>query len=186
MAAFQREIALKQGYVQVYTGEGKGKTTAALGLCVRALGAGFSVYIGQFIKGMKYSEILTLEKLSALFGEERLTVEQYGRGCFIKRAPEPEDIAAAGLGLQKAMKAMVSARYNLVILDEINVASRYGLISEDEIAALLDARPASVELVLTGRYAPAFLIARADLATEMKEIRHYYAKGVEARKGIER
>ncbi|MHB0897892.1 MAG: cob(I)yrinic acid a,c-diamide adenosyltransferase, partial [Spirochaetales bacterium] len=99
---------MKQGYVQVYTGDGKGKTTAALGLCLRALGAGLSVYIGQFIKGMKYSEILSLEKLSALFGGERLTVEQYGRGCFIKRAPEPEDIAAAGLGLQKAMTAMLS------------------------------------------------------------------------------
>ncbi|MHB9152861.1 MAG: cob(I)yrinic acid a,c-diamide adenosyltransferase [Spirochaetales bacterium] len=177
---------MKQGYVQVYTGDGKGKTTAALGLCLRALGAGLSVYIGQFIKGMKYSEILSLEKLSALFGGERLTVEQYGRGCFIKRAPEPEDIAAAGLGLQKAMTAMLSGRYDLVILDEINVASRYSLISDEGIAALLDARPASVELVMTGRYAPASLIARADLVTEMKEIRHYYAKGVEARRGIER
>lgn len=177
---------MKQGYVQVYTGDGKGKTTAALGLALRALGAGLSVYIGQFIKGMKYSEIAALEKLGSAYGSGRLRVEQYGRGCFIKREPEPADITAALNGLEKASEALASGRYDLVILDEINVASRYALLSEGAIANLLDTRPAGVELVLTGRYAPQSLIERADLVTEMKEIRHYYAKGVAARRGIER
>ncbi len=177
---------MKRGYVQVYTGNGKGKTTAALGLCMRALGAGLSIYIGQFIKGMKYSEIVTLEKLSALLGAERLVVEQYGRGCFIFREPQPEDLAAAREGLEKAMAAMRSGKFDLVILDEINVASRFGFVTEGDFASLLDARPGNVELVLTGRYAPEYLLARADLVTEMKDIRHYYAAGVEARDGIER
>jgi cob(I)alamin adenosyltransferase len=177
---------MKQGYVQVYTGNGKGKTTAALGLCMRALGAGLSVYIGQFIKGMRYSEIITLGKLSSIFGSEKLTVEQYGRGCFILREPEPDDVAAARLGVKKAKAAMFSGNYDLVILDEINVAMHYNLVSETELTSILDLRPMEVELVLTGRYAPASLIARADLVTEMCETRHYYAKGVEAREGIER
>jgi cob(I)alamin adenosyltransferase len=177
---------LRQGYVQVYTGDGKGKTTAALGLCLRALGAGHSVYIGQFIKGMRYSEIETLERLSALFGGERLAVEQYGRGCFIRREPEPEDREATRIGLDRAREALASGRYDLVVLDEINVASLFGLVSEEELGAILDARPPHVELVLTGRYAPESLLARADLVTEMREVRHYYARGVQARTGIER
>jgi cob(I)alamin adenosyltransferase len=177
---------MKQGYVQVYTGNGKGKTTAALGLCMRALGAGLSVYIGQFIKGMRYSEIITLEKLSSIFGSEKLKVEQYGRGCFIWRTPEPADIAAAQEGLKKATQAMLSGNYDLVIVDEINIALYYNLISEKDLNQFLDSRPLEVELVLTGRYAPASLIARADLVTEMCEIHHYYTKGVEAREGIER
>jgi len=177
---------MKCGYVHVYTGDGKGKTTAALGLCLRALGAGLSVYLGQFIKGMKYSEILILEKLSSILGADRLFVEQYGRGCFIQREPEPEDMVAAALGMGKAMTAMLSGKFDIVILDEICVASRYGIVTAEDLNAILDQRPAKVELILTGRYAPDFLIDRADLVTEMREIRHYYKKGVKSRRGIER
>lgn len=174
------------GQVQVYTGNGKGKTTAALGLCIRALGAGLSVYIGQFIKGMRYAEIATLEQLSALLGKDRLEVEQYGRGCFISRDPAPEDFEAALRGLDRALEILRSGTRDLVVLDEINVAHSYGLVPESRMLELLDARPEGVELILTGRYAPDFLVQQADLVTEMKEIRHYYQKGLQARDGIER
>ena len=177
---------MKTGQVQVYTGNGKGKTTAALGLCVRALGAGLSVYIGQFIKGMRYAEIVTLEQLSALLGKDRLEVEQYGRGCFIFRDPAPEDVEAAARGLDRAVEILRSGTRELVVLDEINVACHYGLVPEERLPELLDARPEGVELVLTGRYAPDLLLQRGDLVTEMKEIKHYYHKGLQARDGIER
>lgn len=177
---------MKQGYVQVYTGNGKGKTTAAIGLAIRSLGAGFSVYLGQFIKGMKYSEIVMFKKLSEELGKSRLELHQYGRGCFIRREPTEEDKKLAQEGLSQALAAMVSGRFQLVILDEINVALHLGLLNEQEVLSFVKARPQQVELVLTGRYAPQALLDRADLVTEMQEIRHYYRKGVEARKGIER
>lgn len=180
---------MKRGYVQVYTGDGKGKTTAAIGLCVRALGAGLSVYFGQFIKGMRYSEIKVLESIQLLGSDPelaKLKIEQYGRGCFIYRDPGPEDLDAAAQGIQKALKALVSGTYDLVVLDEINVAHKIGLVSDDDLRLLLDRRPGTVELVFTGRYAPPFLLARADLVTEMRPLRHYYEKGVQARDGIER
>ncbi len=177
---------MQQGYVHVYTGNGKGKTTAAIGLAIRSLGAGFAVYLGQFIKGMKYSEIVMLEKLSEELGSSRLEVHQYGRGCFIRREPTEEDKKLAQEGLGQALAAMVSGRFQLVILDEINVALHLGLLHEQEVLSFVEARPQQVELVLTGRYAPQALLDRADLVTEMQEIRHYFRKGVEARKGIER
>ncbi|PKL22989.1 MAG: cob(I)yrinic acid a,c-diamide adenosyltransferase [Spirochaetae bacterium HGW-Spirochaetae-3] len=175
-----------KGYLQVYTGNGKGKTTAAIGLCVRALGAGMSVYIGQFIKGMRYSEIATLEALAAALGPERLVIRQYGRGCFIHRDPEKVDIDMAGDGLALARDALTSGRYGLVILDELNVAVKVGVVSEADALSLVAARPPETELVVTGRYATDAMLAAADLVTEMREIRHYYRKGVEARDGIER
>lgn len=177
---------MKQGYVQVYTGNGKGKTTAAIGLAIRALGAGFSVYIGQFIKGMKYSEIVMLEKLSTELGLSRLQVQQYGRGCFIRREPTEEDKRLAREGLDAVLDALESGSYHLVILDEINVALHQGLVGVQDVLDCIEKRPPQVELVLTGRYAPDAVLERANLVTEMKEIRHYYSKGVEARKGIER
>lgn len=177
---------MEQAYFQVYTGNGKGKTTAAIGLAVRALGAGLSVYIGQFVKGMRYSEITTLETLATALGSGRLDIEQYGRGCFIFRDPEREDKEAAAAGLVKARSALESGHYGLVILDELNVALHLGLVMEDDVLALVKARPRSVELVVTGRYASEAIIEAADLVTEMKEIRHYYHDGVEARDGIER
>jgi cob(I)alamin adenosyltransferase len=177
---------MDKGYFQVYTGNGKGKTTAAIGLAVRALGAGMSVYIGQFIKGMRYSEIATLETLAAALEPGRLTVEQYGRGCFIFRDPVQEDRDAAAAGLAKAKAALESGRYGLVILDELNVAVQVGVLTEADALAVAAARPPEVELVVTGRYATEAMMAAADLVTEMREVRHYYKQGVEARDGIER
>jgi cob(I)alamin adenosyltransferase len=176
----------QKAFVQVYTGDGKGKTTAALGLAIRALGAGLSVYIGQFIKGMRYSEIAMLEKIGAMVGENRLFIEQYGRGCFIFRSPASEDYQAANAGVKKACEILQSSKFDLVILDEINVASHIGLVSTQDIENILNSRPETVELVLTGRYAPEILLERADLVTEMKCLRHYYDQGVQARDGIER
>jgi cob(I)alamin adenosyltransferase len=169
------------GYTQIYTGNGKGKTTAALGLALRAVGAGLKVYFGQFIKSAEYNEIKAL----ARFGD-RITVAQYGRGCFIRGAPCDADIDMACSGLRALFDALTSEAYDLVIADEANVAFGYGLISEADLLALMDARPAAVELVLTGRGAPLAVVARADLVTEMQEIKHYYQQGVLARDGIEK
>ena len=177
---------MDKGYVHVYTGDGKGKTTAALGLAVRALGAGMSVYIGQFIKGMRYSEIKTLETLASVLEPDRLVVRQYGRGCFIRRAPEQKDIDVARSGLKEAGDALASGRYGLVILDELNVAVKTGVVTEAEALSLIARRPPHVELVVTGRYAPQAVLDAADLITEMREVRHYYRRGIQARDGIER
>jgi cob(I)alamin adenosyltransferase len=174
------------GYLQVYTGDGKGKTTASVGLAVRALGAGMNVFFAQFIKGGKYSEIEALESLSASRdGLGELMCRQYGLGCFIMRSPEAEDIEAARNGLEDALREMKSGRYRLVILDEANVAVKLGLLSEEALIAFAKERPSDVELVITGRGATASLIELADLVTEMREVKHYYQKGVLARRGIE-
>jgi len=170
-----------KGYVQVYTGNGKGKTTAALGLALRAAGANMKVYIAQFVKGMKYSEINALAKL-----QDFITVKQYGRKGFIKRDPDEEDIQAAREGLQEVREIMRSGEYQMIILDEANIATSYNLFSVDELLDFIEAKPGGVELVITGRTADPRIIEKADLVTEMKEIKHYYQKGVKARKGIER
>jgi len=170
-----------RGYVQVYTGDGKGKTTAALGLAVRAAGAGLRVFIGQFIKGLHYSELDGLARYADL-----ITIRQYGRGCFIGRTPDPADVAAAREGLDEVRRAIASGEYPLVILDEANVAVRYGLFSIDDLLAVIDAAPPGVERVVTGRHAHARLVERADLVTEMTEVKHYYTRGVVARDGIEK
>ncbi|MCU0558587.1 MAG: cob(I)yrinic acid a,c-diamide adenosyltransferase [Desulfobacterales bacterium] len=169
------------GYVQVYTGEGKGKTTAALGLALRAAGAGLRVIILQFLKSGGYSE---LEALEALAG--RITVEQFGRGCLIRGAPEAEDIAAAQRGLARAREILAAGRHAVVILDEANVAVSLGLFAVQDLLDLIALKPAGIELVLTGRYAHPEVIARADLVTEMNAVKHYYESGVAARDGIER
>lgn len=171
-----------RGYVQVYTGNGKGKTTAAIGLTVRALGAGLRVFFAQFIKGGRYSEIGMLEKLAA---GESLECRQYGQGCFIMRDPSDEDREAAKEGLREISRIMKSGLYDLIVLDEANVAVSLGLLDADDLTRLIDAKPERVELVFTGRGAPEGLIERADLITEMREIKHYYQKGVSARRGIE-
>jgi cob(I)alamin adenosyltransferase len=169
-----------KGYVQVYTGDGKGKTTAALGLALRAAGAGLSIFIAQFVKGMEYSEIKALENFS-----DRIRLKQYGRDCFIYHEPKKEDIEAARAGLEEVRKIIASGDYDVVILDEANIATYYNLFSVDELLELIDGKPDHVEIVITGRRADPRIIDRADLVTEMKEIKHYYAKGIEARKGIE-
>lgn len=172
-----------KGYLQVYTGNGKGKTTAALGLALRAAGHGLRSYIGQFLKGQRYGELAAVKKLSPL-----ITLRQFGRKGFIHvtENPEDEDIRRARGGLRKCQAAMLSKRYDLVILDEINVALYFKLLSEKDVHGFLDRKPDNVEVVLTGRYAPASVIRRADLVTDMRERKHYYRKGVPARIGIEK
>lgn len=169
-----------QGYIHVYTGNGKGKTTAALGLCLRAAAAGKKIYIGQFVKGMHYSELDLLPTIA------NITLKQYGRGCFIYADPTEEDKNAAREGLTEMARILRSGEYDLVVLDEVNIALYYGLIDIADLKAALLARGEEVEVVLTGRYAPEELIEMADLVTEMREIKHYYNKGVEARTGIEK
>ena len=169
-----------QGFVQVYTGDGKGKTTAALGLALRAAGAGLRVYFGQFIKNADYSEIKALARFA-----DCITVRQFGRGCFLLTEPAPEDRAAARRALEGLSEALTSGDYDLVIADEANVAVTLGLIEANDLVSLIDLRPEQVELVLTGRGAPDAVLARADLVTEMRCVRHYYDRGVLARPGIE-
>lgn len=169
----------ERGCVQVYTGDGKGKTTAALGLALRAAGAGLRVFIGQFVKGMEYSELRALERFP------EIEVRRYGRECFIDREPEPEDIEAARAGLADARGELLSGRWDVVILDEANIATYFELFPVAELLALIAERPPCVELVITGRRADAQVIEAADLVTEMREVKHYYQCGVPCRKGIE-
>jgi len=169
-----------KGYIQVYTGNGKGKTTAALGLALRAAGAGLKVYFAQFIKGMDYSELHSIKKLS-----ENITLKQYGRECFIYNEPDEEDVKVARNGFEEVSKIVLEGKHEVVVLDEINIAIYYKLISVTEVLKLIDNKPENVELVLTGRNVDEKIIKRADLVTEMKEIKHYYQNGIHARKGIE-
>lgn len=170
-----------KGYVQVYTGEGKGKTTAAFGLALRAAGAGLRVFIAQFVKGLEYSELNALKRFDDL-----IELKQYGRGCFIFEKPEKDDIAAAKKGLEELKHVISSGEYHVVILDEVNIATHYNLLSVEDLLELIRIKPEHVEIVITGRYADEKIIDRADLVTEMREIKHYYSKGVKARKGIEK
>jgi len=169
-----------KGYVQVYTGNGKGKTTASIGLAVRAAGAGLKVYIVQFLKKGDYSEIKALSKF------ENITVEQYGLGKFVKGNPSEEDKAAGARGYQKLCDLLKNNEHDLVIAEEGNVAVMCHLFSEEELLALIDMKPDNVELVITGRGATKLVMDKADLVTEMKEIKHYYKQGVVARVGIEK
>jgi cob(I)alamin adenosyltransferase len=169
------------GYVHVYTGNGKGKTTAALGLALRAAGAGWNVFFAQFAKGMATSEQAALARF-----HDRITVRQYGQARFIRHGLNPTDIALAQRGLAECRQAITSGRYRLVILDEANLGPTLRLFPVEELLELVDARPDDLELVLTGRDADCRLLDRADLVTEMQEIKHYYRQGVLARTGIER
>jgi len=172
-----------KGCIQVYTGGGKGKTTAALGLALRAAGRGLKVFLGQFLKGQAYGELISLKRLSPL-----VTVEQFGRKGFVHvtENPDDEDVSLARRGLERCIEAMTSGDYRIVILDEINVAVHFKLIGEDDLRAFLGRKPDDVEVVLTGRYAPSWLMEAADLVTEMVEIKHPYQKGVKGREGIEK
>lgn len=171
----------EKGYLQVYTGDGKGKTTAAMGLALRCAGAGGRVFLGQFVKGMHYAELDALARFA-----DSITVRQFGRDCFIVREPEDEDIRLAREGLAECEQALRSGAYDLVVLDEASIAVHYRLFSTAELLAAIAARPPHVEVVVTGRRAPPELVARADLVTEMREIKHYYQGGVVAREGIEK
>ncbi len=170
----------ERGYVQVYTGEGKGKTTAAFGLALRAAGHGKHVFIGQFMKGRPCGEI------AALSLHPEVTVEQFGSpGCIRRDETTSGHVSDAGRGLARATAALVSGDYDLVVLDELDVAVLFGLLSDADCARLIESRPSRVELVITGRGAPRAVLDRADLVTEMREVRHYYRRGVPARAGIE-
>ena len=180
MVTKKKKVKMR-GYTQVYTGDGKGKTTAALGLALRAAGAGLKVYFAQFVKGMDYSELKALKKLS-----EFIVVKQYGRDCFIYRKPKEEDKKLAQEGLKEVREIISSGQYQVVILDEANIATYFGLFSPDDLLDLIRQKPDEIEIIITGRNADPKIIAAADLVTEMKEIKHYYQKGIQAREGIEK
>lgn len=172
---------ISKGLVQVYTGAGKGKTTAALGLALRAVGKGLKVYMIQFMKGdIEYGEITTAKSM------ENFEIIQIGRSEFVdKNNPAEIDIELANKALEHAKEIIASGDYDIVILDEINVALDWKLIDLEKVIDLIKSKPEHIELVLTGRYAPQEIIEVADLVTEMQEIKHPYNDGVEARDGIE-
>ncbi|MFC1826852.1 cob(I)yrinic acid a,c-diamide adenosyltransferase [Thermodesulfobacteriota bacterium] len=170
-----------KGYIHIYTGNGKGKTTAALGLAIRAAGAGLQVLFAQFIKGRLYSELKALSRFS-----DHITVEQFGQPHFIHGEPSEADIEAARNGLERVKFSMLSGIFDMIIIDEGNVAVTCGLISKQDILDLIAMKPENQELVITGRGALSEIIDKADLVTEMKDIKHYYDKGVDARVGIEK
>lgn len=175
-------MSLERGLVQVYTGNGKGKTTASVGLALRAIGRGFNVCMVQFMKGGEpYGEHAAAEVLSPNF-----TIHRTGRdGWVFKDRLDPLDISEARRGLELAWLAIRSGDYDLVILDEINGAAWFGLVTVDEILDLVRDKPHGVELILTGRSAHESVVEAADLVTEMREVKHYFAAGVGARVGIE-
>ena len=172
---------LKPGLVQVYTGDGKGKTSAAFGLAIRALGRGLKVYIIQFIKGgFDYGELHTTEQLS------NLELKAFGSGKFItEKPPKEEDVRLAREAFEFTKKIVAKGEYDIVVLDEVNVALNLKLITVEEVLKMLENKPKHVELILTGRNAPTEIIKMADLVTEMKEIKHPFQKGMPPRKGIE-
>lgn len=177
----RERIGMERGLVQVYTGNGKGKTTAALGLAMRAIGKGFNVYMVQFLKGRHYGEVETARKLS-----DHFTLVQSGLDTFVKKGKATdEDLRLAHEGLELARKAIMSGDHDIVILDEVNVAIELEVLTVDEVLPLIDERPPGVELVLTGRYAPSEFLERADYITEMNSVRHCFDEGIEMREGIE-
>ena len=177
------EGTIGKGYVQVYTGNGKGKTTASLGLAVRAAGHGLKTVIIQFMKGwIDYGELAGVRMLAP-----HVEIHQAGRDTFVNRKnPDPEDIRLALEGWKLAKETIGGGKADIVVLDEINCAMDFGLLPVGEVLEAIKAKPDGMELVLTGRGAPPEIIEAADLVTEMREIRHYYAKGVDARVGVER
>lgn len=168
-------------FVHLYTGNGKGKTTAAIGLAIRAAGHGMKTYIGQFMKGQIYGELTELKN------HPLITIEQYGdTKCIRKEDVTQNHIDQARHGFKRATGAMLSGQYDILVMDEINVTVWFGLLSAGEVIDVLNQRPDNLEVILTGRNASEALINTADLVTEMKEIKHYYTQGVLARDGIER
>jgi cob(I)alamin adenosyltransferase len=174
-------MKLEKGLVQVYTGNGKGKTTASFGLALRAIGRGLKVYIIQFIKGgFDYGELYIADKLPGL------TLKAYGRGKFIsEKKPDKIDVDLAIAALKEAQDVIKSGEVDVVILDEINVALNLKLVEIEKVLKLIKEKPEKMEIVLTGRNAPVEIVQAADLVTEMIEIKHPYNAGFKARKGIE-
>ena len=173
----------KDGLIQVYTGNGKGKTTAALGQVIRAAGHGLKSYVIQFMKGnIEYGELEAARTLHPW-----VTIVQMGRESFVsKENPDAIDIKWAQRGLDLARRVIQGGRYNIIVLDELSVALDFGLVDEVEVLELIKSKPSHVELIITGRYAPQTIIDQADLVTEMVEIKHWFQKGHELRVGIER
>ncbi|MBN2038811.1 MAG: cob(I)yrinic acid a,c-diamide adenosyltransferase [Spirochaetes bacterium] len=173
---------LGKGYTQVYTGNGKGKTTAALGVAFRAAGSGMKTYIGQFMKGQKYSELEAARMIP-----DYIVIEQYGKDTFVhvQDPPDPEHVEMAKIGYEKIKAALFSGDYNIVVADEIITSHYFKLITTQEILNLVKQKPDGVELIMTGRYAPDEIIEAVDLVSEMKEVKHYYQIDVPAREGIE-
>ena len=190
-----------KGYVQVYTGNGKGKTTAALGITMRASGAGMKIAFIQFMKALGYSEQKVLPTLPGVTWKtlgkpffiakagsiSEADLAQYGNGCVVfEEGDPPEDyVKMIGEGFAEAREMVLSGEYDMVVLDEINCAMYFGLIGVDAVLDLIRNKPEHTELILTGRCAPEEIIEAADLVTEMREIKHYYNEGVPARRGIE-
>jgi len=170
-----------KGYIQIYTGDGKGKTTAALGVALRIVGAGKKVFIGQFLKSGDYSEMNSLKKMA-----DQITIEHYGLGRFVKGHPAKEDIEAGMNGFNEVAQIIRKGEHDLVILDEGNIAVKYNIFSEQDLLELFDEKPENVEIIVTGRGATSKVMERADLVVEMKAIKHYFEKGVKARVGIEK
>jgi len=171
---------MQKGYIQIYTGDGKGKTTAALGLALRAAGHGLRTYIAQFMKGQSYGELKSIELIP------EIEIEQFGKDTFIHVGQAtPQDKQMAKQALEKATRKMLSREFDIIILDEINMAIHFKLLTISEVLHFISTKPENIELILTGRKAPRALIKRADLITEMREIKHYYTQDVIARDGIE-
>lgn len=169
------------GLIQVYTGTGKGKTTASLGLAMRACGHGLKVYMIQFMKGkIDYGELRAAEKI------EGLTIEQFGRPEFVdKDNPAEEDVKLARKALQKSKEVILSGEYDIVILDEINVAIEWNLVELGDVIDLLNRKPKNVEIILTGRYARKEIIDMADLVSEIREVKHPFKRGMHSRLGVD-
>jgi len=165
--------------IHVYTGNGKGKTTAALGLALRARGAGLKVYIGQFCKGREHSELKLLRKIKGI------KIEQFGRSCFIRKKTLNLDRELAQRGWEKIKKIIQAKEYDMIILDEINICFYYNLLQVKKTKDILKSASKDTEIILTGRYAPREIVEIADLVSEIKELKHYFNKGAKARKGIE-
>lgn len=165
--------------IQLYTGHGKGKTTAAIGAAIRASGAGMNVFIAQFVKGMYYNELDVIKTIP------NITLEQLGRDCFIEKEPTQADIDAAQQGWNKVKAIIHQNKHDMIILDELCIALYYKLLDLNDVLEVLKSIDKKNEIIITGRYAPDELVELADLVTKMREIKHYYNNGTQARKGIE-
>lgn len=173
---------LKNGYLQIYCGDGKGKSTASLGVALRILGAGGKVFYAQFIKGKSLSsEFNILNQF-----KENFSYHSYGLGRFIKSEPHIEDIEVAEKGLKECKEALLSGEYDLVVMDELNGALGCNLFSIEEVLDVINVRNSQTELIITGRNPHKKLLDMADLITEMRVIKHYFDQNVTARVGIEK
>jgi len=189
-------MKLDNGLTEIYTGNGKGKTTAAIGLAIRAAGYGLNVYIIHFMKSKKYGESNSLKRFENIkevylgkpyfISKDPLIKEKFKDVVVFEPGHPPEDYKRLiDSGISKVKKIIQSGKFDVVVLDEIITANYFDLISTGEIISIIDEKPKNVELVLTGRYASRELVERADLVTEMQEIKHPYQKSIEARKGID-